>query len=150
MTLIVRVVSVVCGLLAFRGIRWAYVSYVAFALLYFPLQVGFQFSPRACQTAVSIDLAVSSLGNWAHIVLCAIFYVMTIAQFQKKTAAAFLSAAFIVVAMGAAVEALQGLTGSHNCKVRDVIPDTVGAAIGMAVMAAWTRTREFRSMPARF
>ena len=130
MMLALRIASIVFGLIAFRGIRWAYVAYVVLALLYFPLQVGFQFHPRACQLAISPGLALESLRNWAHIVLFGIFYVMTIAQFRVKSGAAFAWAALIVIAMGATVEILEGATGSRNCRLRDLVPDAAGALAG--------------------
>ena len=145
MILALRIASTVFGLLAFRGIRCAYGTYLVLALLYFPAQVGFHFHPRACQLGISVDLALFSLGNWAHIVLFAMFYVMTMAQFRTRTWRAFVWTAVIVVTMGAIVEALEGVTGNHNCRLRDLVPDAAGAAIGVAVMVAWSGTRSFRS-----
>jgi hypothetical protein len=136
MTLAVRVIAILCGLLAFRGIRWAYVTYIVLGLLYFPLQVGFDFQPRACQLAISPELALVSLTNWGHVMLFGIFYVMTIVQFRRRTASAFMWSALIVVAMGAAVEIAEGATGARNCRLRDLVPDAAGAALGMAVVGA--------------
>jgi hypothetical protein len=140
--LAVRIVSIVSGLLAFRGIRWAYITYIVIGLLYFPLQVGFQFHPHACQMGISLQLAWLSLGNWGHLVLFAIFYVMTIAQFRTRTWRTLVWAAVIVIAMGAAVEIAEGATGDRNCRLRDLVPDAAGALLGMALVAAWARLRD--------
>lgn len=137
--LVVRVASIACGLLAFRGIRRAYLSYLVLALLYFPLQVGFDFHPKGCQLALNAGLALDSLRNRAHIVLFAIFYVMTMAQFREKTASSFAWAGLITIAMGAAVEILEGATGSRNCRLRDLVPDAAGIVIGAGFAAAWHR-----------
>jgi VanZ like family len=142
MLLALRVVSVACGLLAFRGIRWAYITYIVLGLFYFPLHVGFEFHPRACQMGISLELAWVSLGNWAHVVLFAIFYVMTMAQFRRRTGRAFAWAAVIVIAMGAAVEIAEGATGDRNCRLRDLVPDAAGGLLGMALVAAWARFRD--------
>jgi hypothetical protein len=136
MLLALRIVSILCGLLALFGIRRAYVAYIALGLLYFPLQVGFRFHPQGCQLAISPGLALMSLTNWGHIVLFGIFYVMTIAQFRSRSAAAFAWSALIVIVMGAAVEVAEGVTGARNCRLRDLVPDAAGAAIGMAVLGA--------------
>ena len=36
-------------MLALRGARWAYLTFIAVGLAYFPMHVGFHFQPRACQ-----------------------------------------------------------------------------------------------------
>ena len=139
--LALRIVSIICAVLAFRGIRWAYITFIVLGLFYFPLHVGFEFHPRACQMGISLQLAWLSLGNWAHVVLFAIFYVMTMAQFRTRTWRAFVWTAVIVIAMGAAVEIAEGATGDRNCRLRDLVPDAAGALLGMAVVAAWVRLR---------
>ena len=144
MMLALRIVSLACGLLAFRGIRWAYVSYIALGLLYFPAHVGFELHPRACQLGLSWRQAMYSLGNWAHIVLFAIFYLMTMAQFRVHSRRSFAWAFLIVLAMGAAVEIAEGVTGDRNCRLRDLIPDGAGALAGMAIVALWTTVRARR------
>ena len=139
--LILRVVSIACGLLAFLGIRPAYVTYIVLSLLYFPLQVGFVFHPRACQMAISPALALEALTNWGHVMLFGIFYVMTLAQFRRRNVAAFAWSALIVMTMGALVEVAEGVTGGRNCRLRDLVPDAAGAVLAMAVLAGLTRVR---------
>ena len=141
MLLTLRIVSIACGLLAFFGIRRAYVAYVVLSLLYFPMQVGFQFRVPACQLAISPELALMSLTNWAHVMLFGIFYLMTMAQFRRRTVSAFAWSALIVVVMGALVEVAEGAT-ARNCRVRDLVPDAAGAVLGMAVIVVVTRIRE--------
>jgi len=139
--LLLRIVSIVCGLLALFGIRWAYVTYIVVALLYFPLLVGFQFHPTACQLTLRPDLAMQALTNWGHIVLFGIFFVMTMAQFRKRTPAAFAWSALIVLVMGALVEIAEGATGARNCRLRDLVPDGAGAVLGIVLVAAVGRMR---------
>jgi len=142
MLLTLRIVSLVCGLLAFFGIRRAYVAYVVLSLLYFPMQVGFQFRVPACQLAISPELALMSLTNWAHVVLFGIFYVMTMAQFRSRSASAFAWSALIVIVMGALVEIAEGAT-ARNCRLRDLVPDAAGAVLGMVAVVALTRLRRY-------
>ena len=131
---ILAVVRVALGLLALRGVRWAYAAFVALGLLYFPAKVGFRPTPRPCQLAFDLPLAAHSLTNYAHIILFALFFVMTSAQFRKLNRRALLRAAAATLAMGALVEVAQGVTGEGNCRLRDLIPDGVGILIGSAVV----------------
>jgi hypothetical protein len=139
--MMLRIVSIVCGLLAFFGVRQAYIAFIVLGLLYFPLQVDFRFHPHACQLAINPDLALMSLTNWGHIVLFGVFFIMTLAQFRRHTAAAFAWSAVIVIVMGALVEIAEGVTGSRNCRLRDLVPDAAGAVLGMVVVASVSRTR---------
>ena len=122
------------GLLALRGVRWAYVAFVVLGLFYFPAKVGFRLAPRPCQLAFDIPLAIHSLSNFAHIILFSVFFVMTSAQFRVSNRRAFAWSAAATVAMGALVEDAQGVTGEGNCRLRDLIPDSVGVLIGSIIV----------------
>lgn len=124
----------VLGLLALRGVRWAYVAFVALGLLYFPAKVGFRVDPRPCQLAFDIPLALHSLTNYAHVVLFALLFVMTSAQFRRSNRAAFAWSAAATIVMGALVELAQGVTGEGNCRLRDMIPDTAGVLVGFIIV----------------
>ena len=124
----------VLGLLALRGVRWAYAIFVLLALLYFPIKVGFQLAPRPCQLAFDIPLAIHSLTNYGHIVLFALFFVMTCAQFSVPDRRAVAWSAATTVVMGALVEVAQGVTGEGNCRLRDLIPDSVGIMVGSMIV----------------
>jgi len=135
------------GLLALRGVRWAYAAFVVLGLLYFPAAVGFRPEPRPCQLAFDLPLAVHSLTNFAHVVLFALFFVMTAAQFREWGRAAFAWSAAATVLMGALVEAAQGLTGEGNCRLRDLIPDSAGVLLGAAVVLLLKRMGWWRPRP---
>jgi hypothetical protein len=127
-------VILVFSLLALRGVRWAYAAFVVLGLLYFPSKAGFQLAPRPCQFAFDIPLAIHSLTNFGHIVLFALFFVMTCAQFRALNRRAFAWAAAGTIVMGALVEVAQGVTGEGNCRLRDLIPDGVGILLGSTIV----------------
>lgn len=131
---LLALLRVVLGLLTLRGVRWAYAAFVALGLLYFPAKVGFRPSPRPCQLAFDSALAAHSLTNYAHIILFALFFVMTCAQFRALNRRAFFWSAAVTLMMGALVEIAQGVTGEGNCRLRDLIPDGAGILIGSVVV----------------
>lgn len=130
---------VVLVILSLRGIRWAYFAFVAAGLLYFPVSVGFKFNPQPCELTPSFQLAVHSLTNYAHIVMFAMFFIMTSAVLRTSNWSAFGWAAMATITMGALVEICQGLTGNGHCRLRDLIPDTAGIVIGSIIVMLWRR-----------
>ena len=49
MLLLYRVILIVLLLLALWRYRWAYLAFAVLGLVYFPLNVGFQLNPTACE-----------------------------------------------------------------------------------------------------
>ncbi len=127
-------VRLLLGVLSLRGNRWAYVAFMVLGLLYFPMSVGFRFDPQPCELAPSLSLAIFSLTNYAHLVLFALCFVMTSAQFQRFDWPAFAWATLITVVIGALVEVAEGVTGNGHCRLRDLLPDAAGALLGAAVV----------------
>ncbi|HJQ69858.1 MAG TPA: VanZ family protein [Blastocatellia bacterium] len=142
MKLLAWLAYVVLAILALRGIRWAYFTFVLAGLLYFPVSVGFKFTPRPCELAPGFQLAIHSLTNYAHIVMFAIFFVITSAQLRMSKWTGYAWAALATIVMGALVEVSQGVTGNGHCRLRDLIPDTVGILIGSVVVLLWNRIRK--------
>jgi VanZ like protein len=147
MWLFARIALVLLAVLAFRGVRWAYVSFIVLGLAYFPAKVGFRLEPHACQLAFGAQLAVFSLTNYAHIVMFALFFLMSSAQFGKQASevSTLARAALATLAMGALVELAQGVTGNGHCRLRDLIPDSAGIVLGATTMTLWHRARRFRA-----
>lgn len=127
--------------LSLRGVRWAYATFILLSLLYFPAKAGFRLHPTACQLALDLPLALHSLTNYAHIILFALFFLMTSAQFPAFTPRVFAWAALATLAMGAAVEAAQGITGHGHCRLRDLVPDGAGVVLGGLIAALWAGLR---------
>jgi hypothetical protein len=136
------IVFLVLGVLAFRGARWAYVTFVFLGLLFFPARVGFRLDPQPCELELNVPLALFSLTKYAHIVLFAIFFLLTAIQtrrYSRGTQA--LVATGAVLAMGVYVEAAQALTGKGHCRLRDLIPDAAGALLGVLLLVSWRTIR---------
>ena len=82
---LIAIARVVLALVALRGVRWAYVSFAALGLLYFPLKVGFHLTPAACELALNASLVRLSLQNFPHMALFAGFFMLSRAQFARAT-----------------------------------------------------------------
>lgn len=132
----------VLGILAARGALWAYLTFVVLSLLYFPASVGFHIHPHPCELLPDIRLAIYSLGNYGHIVLFSLFFIMTSAQFRMSHWSGFVWAALACLAMGILVEISQGISGAHHCRLRDLIPDSAGIVIGAGIIFLWKRMRK--------
>ena len=130
------------GILSLRGVRWAYVTFVLLGLLYFPVSVGFRLNPQPCELMPNMALAVHSLGNYPHIVLFVLFFLMTSAQFRMSQWSGYAWAAVACITMGLLVELAEGISGNHHCRMRDLIPDAVGVLVGSVVVLLLNRIRK--------
>ena len=141
MKLLVYLGFLALGILSMRGVRWAYITFVVLGLLYFPASMSFRLNPQPCELTPNMALAIYSLTNYAHIVLFALFFLMTSAQFRMPHWSAFAWAATAAIIMGVLVELAEGITGKGHCRLRDLIPDTVGIVIGSGIVFFWNRIR---------
>src|SRR5580765_8124344 len=144
MLTLVSLGCVVLAIPALLGIRWAYVSFLVLGLAYFPLRVGFQFDPHPCEFISSPKYLLLSLTNVGHIVRFALFFAMSTAQVKRglrPTTAGFAFAVVMGLTLGVLVELAEGVTGRGNCRLRDLIPDSVGMALGAVGVALWATTR---------
>jgi hypothetical protein len=128
------VIRIVLGVLSLRGARLAYIGFIALGLFYFPAKAGFRLDPHPCELAFNLRFAVHSLSNYAHIVLFALFFVLTRAQLRTSKWPAIAWATALTIAMGVLVEVAEGATGQGHCRLRDLIPDTIGAIAGSVVV----------------
>src|SRR5438132_13374894 len=124
---LVTAVFVVLGALAFRPSRWAYFTFVALGILFFPARVGFHFHPQPCECALNVPLALFSLTNYGHLVRFTLFFLMTSPQMRgARLRTQLLLATGAVMPMGIYVELPEGLPGAANCRFRDRVPDLAG------------------------
>ena len=119
---------------ALKGRRWAYFSLIALAIVYFPLSVKFNFIPGPVDLKVNWELFVVSLKNYRHIILFALFFIMTSRQLKPTGWKNFILSGFITIVLGIYVEFAQWYTGNGHCRLRDLIPDAVGALIGSVIV----------------
>jgi hypothetical protein len=130
------------GVLAFLGVRWAYVAFVILALLFFLARAGFHFHPKPCECAFNVDLALYALTKYGHLWRFAIFFVLTAVQARRyPLRSQLLIATAAVLAMGIYVELAEGITGIGNCRLRDLVPDMAGAVVGAGVWVVYRKVR---------
>jgi hypothetical protein len=127
-------IFLVLAILAMRGARWAYALFVILGLLYFPASTGFRVDPKPCDLMLDLPLAVQSLSNYPHIILFFFFFLMTTRQFRSSGWRSLGWSIGLTMAMGAAVEIAEGPSGNHHCKTLDLIPDFLGALLGLMVV----------------
>jgi hypothetical protein len=104
------------------------------------VRVGFRFDPQPCEIVTSARYVLSSITNYGHIGRFAVFFAMSVAQAGhglRPTARGFAFAAIAGVTMGVLVELAEGVTGRGNCRLRDLIPDSAGMALGALAVTAW-------------
>ena len=134
-------VYVLLAYFAFHGSRWAYAGFVSLSLGSFAARAGFHLQPFACEMQFDAELALLSLTNYRHMVLFAFFCILSHAQCRGRGWPGFIWSVSASVVMGALVEIAQGLSGSGHCRARDLIPDLVGALIGVGLLLLWQRRR---------
>ena len=134
------VIHLVLIVLALMGKRWAYIIFVGNGLLQIPLRTGFQLEAPECALSLSMAGARSALINYPHIMLFAVFFVITYAQFPPSRRA-LLWAGVATIVFGAVIELEQGATRTGNCELHDLIPDAIGAFVASVLVLSWQRLR---------
>lgn len=129
-----RIATFVFLIIALRGVRWAYVAFVLLSLTSFAVRAGFPLEPTSCELLVGSELALYSFRNYPHIVLFALFAILSRLQFKGTRGYAWAFVATLV--FGALLELAQGLSGNGHCRLRDLLPDGAGALIGLLAFAA--------------
>jgi len=124
--------------------------FILLGLAYFPLRVGFRFDPQPCELLSTAKYLLLSFTNYGHIARFALFFAMSLAQMHKglrPTTAGFVFAGIAGLTMGVLVELAEGVTGRGNCRLRDLIPDSVGMLLGALGVTLWHRTRQAGPWP---
>jgi len=131
------VVWIVLAVFALRGATWAYVVFVILAFVWIPARAGLHLHRPKCEMRLSLDLALFSLTNYKHVFLFAMFFLMTRVQLGRTPYASLIAAT--TIAIGVLIEIEQGTTGNGHCRVRDLVPDSVGALVGALSARIWKR-----------
>jgi hypothetical protein len=126
--------------LSLRASRWAYGVFIVLGLLYFPARVDFRLAPLTCEWKFGLALAAHSLTNYPHIILFTVFFLITYGQLPNVPKALVWSMV-ACIAMGLLVELAQGATRAGHCRMRDLIPDTVGALTGAILVTVGRKVR---------
>jgi hypothetical protein len=114
--------------------RWAYGAYMIVAALRIPARVGFRLLPPICDVRLTLANAARSMTKVPHMALFAVFFVLTVLQFDRLGRRALTWSFLATIALGVLVELEEGATRSGNCRITDVLPDVAGAAIGTVVL----------------
>ncbi len=132
-------VRLILAALALRGARWAYAAFVAVSLAYFPAKMGFHLRPHACEVGFDAHMAALALTKMAHVILFAVFFIFSSSQTGRTPSdrRVLVFSAIATLVMGALVELAEGVTGAGNCRLRDLLPDTVGVLVGAAALWLW-------------
>jgi VanZ family protein len=146
MTALGLVIFFVLAFFSFRGSRWAYGTFLVFAVGFIPARAGFALQSLVCETSVGLASAAHSLLNWKHVLLCAVVTWMTVAQLRQPRTWVFVVAVLGTVSLGLVAELEQGLFRDGHCRLRDLVPDTAGAVLGAMAARAWRRRQANNEM----
>lgn len=116
--------------------RWAYAAYMLVAVLRIPARVDFRLAPPRCDTQLTLANAALSMTKVPHIALFAVFFLLTVLQFDKLNSRALGWSLVATVVLGLLVELEEGATRTGNCRLTDVLPDIAGAALASVVVLA--------------
>jgi VanZ family protein len=114
-------------------VRWAYIVFVVLGLLYLPATTGFQVNPQRCDLTFNTPVLIQSLTNYPHIILFSFFFLVTMRQFHLSDWRSWAWSVGLTMAMGAALEIAEALSGLHHCKTVDLVPDFIGALLGVII-----------------
>jgi hypothetical protein len=117
--------------------RWAYGAYMLVALARIPARTRFRLTRPNCDTRLTLENAGLSLTKLPHVVLFALFFFLTVLQFDRIDRRAFVWSLAATAVLGLLVELEEGATRTGNCRLTDVLPDIAGGlvAIGAFVIA---------------
>ena len=125
--------------------RWLYAAYMAVAVLRIPARVRFRLVAPRCDARLTLENAALSMTKVPHMVLFAVFFIVTLLQFDRFNLRAFSWSLVATAGLGLLVELEEGATRTGNCRLTDVLPDVTGAAIVGAILLAIITLR--RSSP---
>ena len=126
------------------GRRWLYGAYMAVAVLRIPARVRFHLAAPRCDTRLTLKNAGLSMTKVPYMVLFAVFFIITLLQFERFNLRAFSWSLVATAGLGLLVELEEGASRTGNCRLTDVLPDVAGAAIaGIILLVMFTLWRKF-------
>jgi hypothetical protein len=109
---------------------------MAVAVLRIPARVHFHLVLPRCDTRLTLENAGLSMTKVPHMVLFALFFTLTLLQFDRLNPRTCSWSLMATATLGLLVEVQEGATRTGNCRLTDVLPDVVGAAIVGAILLA--------------
>lgn len=100
-----------------------------------PARTGFQLRSPACDVRLTLHNAALSMTKLPHMVLFGLFFLITLAVFDRVDWRSLGWSLVATLAMGLLVELEEGVTRTGNCRLTDVLPDLVGALIALVLAA---------------
>ena len=114
------------------------------AVAHIPARVHFHLVLPHCDTRLTLVNARLSMTKVPHMALFAVFFVVTLVQFDRLNRRAFGWSLLATAALGLLIELEEGATRTGNCRLTDVLPDIAGAVI--AAVVVWTIVAPRRHM----
>ena len=114
--------------------RWLYGAYMLVAVGRIPARVHFRLVAPHCDTRLTLTNARLSMTKVPHMVLFAVFFLLTLLQFDRLNPRAFRWSLLTTAALGLLVELEEGASRTGNCRMTDVLPDITGAVLVGAVL----------------
>src|SRR5687767_6360959 len=103
-----------------RKRRWFYATYLVVAIARIPARTGFRLAAPACDMRVTMENVGLSLTKIPHIILFGVFFLLTVAQFDRVDRRALSWSLLATAALGLVVELEEGATRTGNCRFTDV------------------------------
>ena len=122
-----------------RWRRWAYALFVTYAVVRIPTRTGFALDAPRCDLRMDGALLLEALGKVPHVVLFGAFFLMTWTVLAGGIGRRFVIAMAATLLFGLVIELEQGMTGTGNCRLRDLVPDAAGGLVAFVAVMVWER-----------
>lgn len=113
---------------------WFYAAYILVAVARIPARTGFRLTAPACDMRLTLENVGLSLTKVPHIILFGLFFLLTVAQFDRVDRGTLSWSLVATAVLGLIVEVEEGATRTGNCRLTDVLPDVMGGLIVAAVL----------------
>jgi hypothetical protein len=127
--------------------RWLYGAYMLVAVVRIPARVHFHLVVPRCDTRLTVLNTRLSMTKISHMALFAVFFLLTVLQFDKLDGRAFRWSLLAAAGLGLLVELEEGASRTGNCRLTDVLPDVAGAAIVGILLLAMLILRKVLAPP---
>lgn len=122
--------------------RWAYALWLLAGLARIPARTHFHLVRVACDKRLTLENARLSLTKVPHVILFAIFFLVTVVQFDRIDRRAIGWSIVATAVLGLLVEIEEGATRTGNCRLTDVLPDILGALIATVLVSLAMAVRD--------